>query len=53
MKIIRSIWHLILLSLAVLYVLTSCSMTITADGAKSFSVDGAEAARAILIYSSK
>jgi hypothetical protein len=32
---------------------TSCTLRIDSDGAKSFSLDGEQAARAILIYSEK
>lgn len=32
---------------------TSCTLTIDGDGAKSFSVDGTEAAKALLILSDK
>lgn len=32
---------------------TSCTLTIDADGAKSFSVDGTEAAKALFILSDK
>jgi hypothetical protein len=52
MKLLRTIWHLIVLVIAVLYAV-SCTMTISADGSKSFSIDGEEAARAIEILSDK
>lgn len=44
------------LSLAVLFAimaLTSCSLTVGADGSRTWSVSGEEAAKAIIIYSGK
>lgn len=52
MKLLRTAWHLILIALAVLYAV-SCTATVGADGAKSFSLDGTQALRAIEILSDK
>lgn len=52
MKIIRAIVHLVIIALAVLYAV-SCSFRVSADGAKSFAIDGGQAAEAIRILSEK
>lgn len=52
MKILRSIIHLVIIALAVLYAV-SCSFQVSADGAKSFAIDGEQAAKAIRILSEK
>lgn len=50
--IILTLWRLVVLALAVLYAV-SCKMVISADGSKSFSIDGEQAARAIEILGQK
>lgn len=51
-NLILALWRFIVIALAVLYAV-SCSMTVSADGSKSFSIDGEQAARAIEIFSQK
>jgi hypothetical protein len=46
-----SIW--ILLAAALVFALTSCSMSISPDGAKSFSIDAAQATKAIELLNQK
>ena len=42
-----------LLLLAALACLTGCSLTVDPDGSREWSVNGEEAARAIILYSGK
>lgn len=50
-KIVAFLWLAVIGWL--LLALTSCSFTVAADGAKSFNLDGEEAAKAIRILSDK
>ncbi len=52
MKILRAIWHLIVIALAVLYAV-SCTYTAGADGSRSFSLDGAQAVKALEVIREK
>jgi len=38
------------LALLALYFLTSCTLTVSPDGTRTWGVDGEQAARAIIIY---
>lgn len=42
-----------ILILASILALSSCSLTVGADGSRTWSVSGEEAAKAIIIYSAK
>jgi hypothetical protein len=42
-----------LLALSAIMALTSCHLTVSADGTRTWSLNGEEAARAIIIYSEK
>jgi len=42
-----------LLTLAAIACLTSCSLTVAPDGARTWSLNGEEAARAVIIISEK
>ena len=53
MKTIRAIAIYALLAACVVWTMVSCSFSVSADGAKSFNLDGAQAAKAIRILSEK
>jgi hypothetical protein len=53
MKIIRAITIYALLAACVVWTMVSCSFSVSADGAKSFNLDGEKAAKAIRTLSEK
>jgi hypothetical protein len=53
MKIIRAIAIYAVLAACALWTMVSCSFSVSADGAKSFNLDGEQAAKAIRILSEK
>jgi len=53
MKILRAIAIYAVLAACVIWTMVSCSFQISADGAKSFSIDGEQAAKAIKILADK
>ncbi len=53
MKLLRSIAIYAVLAACVIWTMVSCSFQVSADGAKSFSIDGEQAAKAIQILTDK
>jgi len=53
MKPLRAIAVAAILAACVLWTMVSCSFSVSADGAKSFNLDGEEAAKAIKTISEK
>jgi len=53
MKTIRTIAVAAILAACVLWTMVGCSFSVSADGAKSFNLDGEQAAKAIRILSEK
>lgn len=53
MKTIRAIVIYAVLAACALWTMVSCSFSVSADGAKSFNLDGEQAAKAIRILSEK
>ncbi len=53
MKLLRSITIYAVLAACVIWTMVSCSFQVSADGAKSFNLDGEQAAKAIRILSEK
>jgi len=53
MKIIRAIAIYAVLAACALWTMVSCSLQVSSDGAKSFTIDGEQAAKSIRILSEK
>ena len=50
---LKTVAFYLVLAACVLWTMVSCSFSVTADGAKSFAIDGRQAAEALKILSEK